>query len=135
MSPIDDINMWITSVTKIIHVEITQQTITARKRTWNIWWEEYEFARLVDVLENVSEWDDLEEGKQIVINLQTFLIRLLNYLVKNEVNLINANNTNISPWDLMEGRYFKAWRCSLLPQNPRYLLITYNHVNSVFTPI
>ena len=73
--------------------------------------------------ENVSEWDGLEEGNQIVINLQIFLIRLLNYLVKNEVNLINAKNMHISPRDLMEGRCFKAWRCSLLPRNPRHLLI------------
>jgi len=29
---------------------MTQQTITARKRTWNIWWEEYGFARIFDVL-------------------------------------------------------------------------------------
>jgi len=56
MSPIDDINMWITSVIKVIHVEMTQQTITERKRTWSIWWEENGFARLVGVLgENVSE--------------------------------------------------------------------------------
>ena len=136
MSPIDDLNMWITSVTKVIHVEMTQQTITARKRTWNIWWEEYGFARLFDVLWWKCFWMRwLRRRLTIVINLQTFLIRLLNYLVKNEVNMINAKNTHISPWDLMEGRCFKAWRCSLLLRNPRYLLIKNNHVNSVFTPI
>ena len=41
--------------------------------------------------ENVSEWDGLEEGNQIVMNRQTFLISLLpNYLVENEVNLIST---------------------------------------------
>jgi hypothetical protein len=35
MSPIDDINMWITTVipVKVIHEEMKQQTIIERKRT------------------------------------------------------------------------------------------------------
>jgi hypothetical protein len=33
MSPIDDINMWITTVIKVIHEEMKQQTIIERKRT------------------------------------------------------------------------------------------------------
>ena len=43
MSPIDDINMWITTVIKVIHEEMKQQTIIERKRTWNIWWKGYGF--------------------------------------------------------------------------------------------
>ena len=42
MSPIDDINMWITTVIKVIHEEMKQQTIIERKRT-------YGFARIFDV--------------------------------------------------------------------------------------
>jgi hypothetical protein len=33
MSPIDDINMWITTVIKVIHEEMKLQTIIERKRT------------------------------------------------------------------------------------------------------
>jgi hypothetical protein len=29
--------MWITTVIKVIHEEMKQQTIIERKRTWNIW--------------------------------------------------------------------------------------------------